>query len=538
MVIGVRPNAASVRARSWTTTSVTRLSIERVTHVTVDRRDEIDPVRRQARGEVGNVDDRAGGQAAHPGIRRDHLAVGGDLGSADLVHAGIDDERAHEVVDEIACGDGLDPGVHPAGAHHEGQPFGEVPQHLERDAAAADHHGGPQLHHRHPGIADRGPHLLAAAEVLGAGIVTEPADVDDARHRGGGRRPSEPRGQLQVAGAEVVAGHGVDEVIGAVAAREELRATAAWSAMSSATSTRGTGDGRFGRASGDGGDRVTLRREPGDEEASDESRRADHGEVHGAGNRGLGGPVPDGPGFRRSGNSGAPSHVPKCTSASRRIQIGSRRRTTVVSTCPTPATAPHRPARRPSPMTQFAAEPVLDVEPPADGRAPTAAVLVLHGGRERSHEAVEPEQLAVRRMAPFARDVGQRLPDVAVARLRYRVRGWNGDGHDVLADVDDAIGRLATAVRAGAARAARSLDGWTGRGARRRRADRPRGGRARALAPRRRTGRATRRAITGRAPRHPRPHDERQGLGALRERAPGRSRATSRAYGWAAAGTE
>jgi pimeloyl-ACP methyl ester carboxylesterase len=89
-----------------------------------------------------------------------------------------------------------------------------------------------------------------------------------------------------------------------------------------------------------------------------------------------------------------------------------------------------------------AAEPVLDVVPPADGRAPSAAVLVLHGGRERSHEAVEPQQLAVRRMAPFARDVGRRLPGVAVARLRYRVRGWNGDGHDVVNDVDDAVDRL------------------------------------------------------------------------------------------------
>jgi dienelactone hydrolase len=94
-------------------------------------------------------------------------------------------------------------------------------------------------------------------------------------------------------------------------------------------------------------------------------------------------------------------------------------------------------------MTDSAAEPQLDVAPPAGGRTPTAAVLVLHGGRERSHQAVEAQNLAVRRMSPFAREVRRSLPAVAVARLRYRVRGWNGDGSVVIDDVDDAVDRLA-----------------------------------------------------------------------------------------------
>ena len=86
--------------------------------------------------------------------------------------------------------------------------------------------------------------------------------------------------------------------------------------------------------------------------------------------------------------------------------------------------------------------PELDVHVSRAGVVPQAVVLVLHGGRERSREPVEAHHLAVRRMYPFARDIAKRLPDAAVARLQYRVRGWNGDGADALADVDHALGEL------------------------------------------------------------------------------------------------
>ena len=86
--------------------------------------------------------------------------------------------------------------------------------------------------------------------------------------------------------------------------------------------------------------------------------------------------------------------------------------------------------------------PELDVHVPTPGAAPEAVVLVLHGGRERSREPVESRHLAVRRMYPFSRDIAKRLPGAAVARLQYRVRGWNGDGADALADVDHALGEL------------------------------------------------------------------------------------------------
>lgn len=74
-------------------------------------------------------------------------------------------------------------------------------------------------------------------------------------------------------------------------------------------------------------------------------------------------------------------------------------------------------------MTSVNVHPHLSVHAAHD---PRAVVLVLHGGRETSTAPVRANQLAVIRMLPFAAKVVQRGGDeVAVARLRYRVRGWN-----------------------------------------------------------------------------------------------------------------
>jgi dienelactone hydrolase len=45
-------------------------------------------------------------------------------------------------------------------------------------------------------------------------------------------------------------------------------------------------------------------------------------------------------------------------------------------------------------------------------------------------------------MQPFARDLAALGDDLAVARLRYRIRGWNATGDDVLADVAFALAQL------------------------------------------------------------------------------------------------
>ncbi len=87
-------------------------------------------------------------------------------------------------------------------------------------------------------------------------------------------------------------------------------------------------------------------------------------------------------------------------------------------------------------------EPYLELPPRVE--PPRVAVLVLHGGKANSRGPVEPGQLAVRRMRPFARDLAALGDDLAVAQLRYRLRGWNGTGDDALADVAFALDALDT----------------------------------------------------------------------------------------------
>jgi pimeloyl-ACP methyl ester carboxylesterase len=84
------------------------------------------------------------------------------------------------------------------------------------------------------------------------------------------------------------------------------------------------------------------------------------------------------------------------------------------------------------------------VELPERSTPPRAAVLVLHGGKADSRAPVEAGQLAVRRMQPFVRDLTALGDDLAVAQLRYRLRGWNGTGEDALADVAFALEQVDT----------------------------------------------------------------------------------------------
>jgi dienelactone hydrolase len=85
-------------------------------------------------------------------------------------------------------------------------------------------------------------------------------------------------------------------------------------------------------------------------------------------------------------------------------------------------------------------EPHLEL--PARTTPPRAAILVLHGGKAESRDPVQANQLTVRRMQPFARDLARLGDDLAVAQLRYRIRGWNTTGDDALADVATALDAL------------------------------------------------------------------------------------------------
>ncbi len=71
------------------------------------------------------------------------------------------------------------------------------------------------------------------------------------------------------------------------------------------------------------------------------------------------------------------------------------------------------------------------VDPPLDeGAAPRAVALVLHGGTQRSTDPVGSRSASWHRMAAMQRRISGRLhaEGGASALLRYRVRGWNGDG--------------------------------------------------------------------------------------------------------------
>ena len=97
--------------------------------------------------------------------------------------------------------------------------------------------------------------------------------------------------------------------------------------------------------------------------------------------------------------------------------------------------------------------PVLSVDAPS-GEVRAVAVM-LHGGRSTSRARVRANQLAVLRMAPFATALGRAAGDrgLAVARVRYRYRGWNGADASPVEDVlwalrqlDDRFGALPTAL--------------------------------------------------------------------------------------------
>ena len=74
---------------------------------------------------------------------------------------------------------------------------------------------------------------------------------------------------------------------------------------------------------------------------------------------------------------------------------------------------------------------------------PRGVVLILHGGAERSRMPVAWWRLPVLRMVPFASTIARRAgDDLAVLRLKYRVRGWNGSRQDPVHDARWALDRI------------------------------------------------------------------------------------------------
>ena len=101
----------------------------------------------------------------------------------------------------------------------------------------------------------------------------------------------------------------------------------------------------------------------------------------------------------------------------------------------------HRPAAEHD-VPAVSPEPKLTVDVP-DGPV-HAVALVLHGGRSHGTGRVRASQLAVLRMVPFAKHLRRAgaVNGLAVARLRYVQRGWNGAEQAPLADARWALAEL------------------------------------------------------------------------------------------------
>ncbi len=80
------------------------------------------------------------------------------------------------------------------------------------------------------------------------------------------------------------------------------------------------------------------------------------------------------------------------------------------------------------------------VEP--EHTAPSAVVLVLHGGRSQSRDSGARKRLTYRRMVPFATMLARHGEGTAVFILRYRYRGWNAPAKDPLRDAQWALDEL------------------------------------------------------------------------------------------------
>lgn len=85
--------------------------------------------------------------------------------------------------------------------------------------------------------------------------------------------------------------------------------------------------------------------------------------------------------------------------------------------------------------------PALTVAGPDGARA---VALVLHGGRSSSRSKARARHLAVLRMRPFAASLlaAGASRGLAVARLRYALRGWNGELQSPVADARWALAQL------------------------------------------------------------------------------------------------
>ena len=92
-------------------------------------------------------------------------------------------------------------------------------------------------------------------------------------------------------------------------------------------------------------------------------------------------------------------------------------------------------------MTEVATAQRPGVEVHAAIGTTRAVVLVLHGGKADSYDPSEAAHLSSRRINPFVRAVHEQgaADGVAVWKVRYRVRGWNGRDRSPAVDAQWAL---------------------------------------------------------------------------------------------------
>jgi hypothetical protein len=191
---------------------------EHAANAGIHRRHESEPEAREPWRKNGNGQHRPP-QPPLPGVFPHEIAVGHDVGSADLEDPGLvarEVESGRQVGEHVADRDRLRAHRHPPRRDHHGQALDQRTDHLKREAAGADHDGRPELDHRHAGLAQDGPGLMAAAQV-GREIVVglaEAAQIHNAPHARRPRRLAEVARRVPVGVLEAVAtAHRMDEVV-------------------------------------------------------------------------------------------------------------------------------------------------------------------------------------------------------------------------------------------------------------------------------------------------------------------------------------
>jgi hypothetical protein len=130
-----------------------------------------------------------------------------------------------EVTYDIADGDGLDAVAYPPRRHHDRKALGEIPQHLEGGAAAAEDDRRPQHDGRHSAALQDPPDLRARTQVRGQRAVfrLDPAEVDEPPHPAQRHLPRDARRGRTIGGLESRSGQGMHEVVHDVHALDRTR---------------------------------------------------------------------------------------------------------------------------------------------------------------------------------------------------------------------------------------------------------------------------------------------------------------------------